>query len=88
MPPDTEIEKVHPNLSRDAGTEAHARGGHFKGHLTDHMSRFLQNFTVVLRVSVTWLVTMAGPPLKRCQAAYCSMYASSDDKQSIGTTTL
>ena len=47
-----------------------------------------QNFTIVLRVSVVWLVMPAGPPLKKCQAAYCSMYGSSDDRQSIGTITL
>jgi hypothetical protein len=31
------------------------------------------NFTIVLRVSVEFLVTTAGPPLKKCQAEYCSM---------------
>jgi len=46
------------------------------------------NFTIALRVSVELLVTTAGPPLKKCQAEYCSMYGSSDDRQSIGTITL
>ena len=46
------------------------------------------NFTIVLRVSVELPVTTAGPPLKKCQAEYCSMYGSSDDRQSIGTITL
>jgi hypothetical protein len=46
------------------------------------------NFTIVLRVNVEFLVTTAGPPLKKCQAEYCSMYVSSDDKQSTGTITL
>jgi hypothetical protein len=46
------------------------------------------NFTIVLRVSVELLVTTAGPPLMKCQAEYCSMYGSSDDRQSIGTMTL
>ena len=46
------------------------------------------NFTIELRVSVELLVTTAGPPLKKCQAEYCSMYGSSDDRQSIGTITL
>ena len=40
-PPDAEIDKVHPDLSRDAGAEAHAGGGHFKSVLTDHVSRIL-----------------------------------------------
>lgn len=31
------------------------------------------NFTIVLRVSVEFLVTTPGPPLKKCQAEYCSM---------------
>ena len=31
------------------------------------------NFTIVLRVSVEFPVTTAGPPLKKCQAEYCSM---------------
>jgi hypothetical protein len=58
--------------------------------IPQHISteRVYQNFTIVLRVSVTWPVTTAGPPLNRCQAAYCSMYGSSDDRQSIGTITL
>jgi hypothetical protein len=47
-----------------------------------------QNFTIELRVSVLLLVTTAGPPLNICQAAYCSMYVSSDDRQSTGTITL
>jgi hypothetical protein len=47
-----------------------------------------QNLIIVLRVIVTWLVTPAGPPLKRWNAAYCSMYVSSEDRQSIGMTTL
>jgi hypothetical protein len=46
------------------------------------------NFTIVLRVSVEFLVTAAGPPLYKCHAEYCSMYASSEDKQSTGTITL
>jgi hypothetical protein len=46
------------------------------------------NFTIVLRVNVELPVTTAGPPLKKCQAEYCSMYGSSDDRQSIGTITL
>jgi hypothetical protein len=46
------------------------------------------NFTIVLRVSVELPVTTAGPPLKKCHAEYCSMYGSSDDRQSIGTITL
>ena len=48
----------------------------------------LQNFNIELRVMVTWLVTPAGPPMKRWNAAYCSIYVSSDDKQSIGMITL
>ena len=48
----------------------------------------LPNVTSALRVSVELLVTTAGPPLNMCQAAYCSMYGSSDDRQSIGTITL
>ena len=51
-------------------------------------SESYQNFTIELRVSVLLLVTTAGPPLNICQAAYCSMYVSSDDRQSTGTITL
>jgi len=32
----------------------------------------IQNLIMSLRVSVVWLVTMAGPPLNMCQAAYFS----------------
>jgi hypothetical protein len=34
--------------------------------------RVAQNLIIVLRVSVTLLVTPAGPPLARWNAAYCS----------------
>src|SRR3989442_11771913 len=33
----------------------------------------IQNLIMSLRVSVTCSVTIAGPPLYRCQPAYCSM---------------
>lgn len=36
-------------------------------------SSHLANFTIVLRVSVEFMVTTAGPPLNMCQAAYCSL---------------
>ena len=36
-------------------------------------SSHLANFTIVLRVSVEFIVTTAGPPLNMCQAAYCSL---------------
>jgi len=58
-------------------------------HAGKALARFhLPNFTIVLRVSVEFLTTTFGPPLKKCQAEYCSMYGSSDERQSTGTITL
>jgi hypothetical protein len=75
-----------PEQEEHTMRETEVQIGNFARELLD--TDKYQNFTIVLRVSVTWLVTTVGPPLKRWNAAYCSIYVSSDDRQSIGTITL
>src|SRR5690348_11709107 len=47
-----------------------------------------QNLSLVLRVRVLFMVALAGASLDWCEDAYCSLYASSEDCESIGTVTL
>ena len=66
-------QKPQPSKTEDWGTRKTQIQLH--GHLLQKLWDMNddQNFTIVLRVTVTWLVIMAGPPLKRCQVEYCSM---------------
>jgi alcohol dehydrogenase (cytochrome c) len=45
----------------------------YSGNPDHGQHAYFPNLIMSLRVSVTWSVTMAGPPLCMCQAAYCSM---------------
>src|SRR6266851_3300464 len=58
---------VHPPLATPD------RQGHPCGGAGEGTRPADQNLIMSLRVSVTWSVMMAGPPLYKCQAAYCSM---------------
>lgn len=51
-----------------AGPEARSRPSSQRA-----LSSYFANLTIVLRVSVVFMVTTAGPPLYMCQAAYCSL---------------
>jgi hypothetical protein len=55
----------------DVLPDTHARL--YTGNPDHRQLAYFPNLIMSLRVSVTWSVTMAGPPLYMCQAAYCSM---------------